>query len=158
MRVQTCAGHDAVSVSRALGRGGRFECGHAYIRAADVPYQWRLMRLSTTSIGEMSRGRLTTPNPSPRIVTARGPAASGAAFFFGVSEQADGDRRRTPWPIWRYLKTPHLAGTSPMLPSDSVQPSAFAVGMPRSVLARNRALHWHRWRRCRRRRSPPKKK
>ena len=93
MRVQTCAGHDAVSVSRALGRGGRFECGHAYIRAADVPYQWRLMRLSTTSIGEMSRGRLTTPNPSPRIVTARGPAASGAAFFF---QRLGAGRRRTP--------------------------------------------------------------
>ena len=95
--------------------------------------QRRLMRVGTASIGEMSRGRLATPNPSPRIVTARGPAASGAAFFFSVSEQADGERRRTPWLIWRYLKTPHLAGTSPMLPSDSIQPSAFAVGMPRSL-------------------------
>ena len=59
----------------------------------------------------------------------------GRALLFGggsVSVPAD-DGRRGPVSIGGYLKT-RLAETFPGLPSDSIQPSAFAVGMPRTVV------------------------
>ena len=60
-------------------------------------------------------------------------------FFFDISAHADGERRG-PVPIRRYLRT-CLAQTFPMRPSDSISPSAFAVGMPRKEV-KNRPALW----------------